>query len=235
MDKFKTIYQRAIERKGGEENLRYWLPAAPPSPAELSEVADDRFLSAMSRCIFQAGFVWRVIDNKWPGFETVFLGFVPEKIVLLSPEQLEAIGKDTRIVRNMQKILSVVRNAQYVLDRAREHGSYARFVAQWPQEDLVGLFAELKKHGDRLGGMSGPRMLRMMGKDTFILTSDVVMCLQQAGLDIKATPSSQAEMRQIQQAFNQWQWETGLSFNHLSRICACSVGENYLKTPGEEQ
>jgi len=31
----------------------------------------------------------------------------------------------------------------------------------------------LKKHGQRLGGNTGPYALRLLGKDTFILSSDV--------------------------------------------------------------
>ena len=123
------------------------------------------------------------------------------------------------------------KNAQYILDRAKTHGSFAQFVADWPDTDLIGLFADLKKHGNRLGGMTGPRMLRQMGKDTFLITEDVARCLQQAGLDIKLSPSSQAEMKEIQAVFNDWQQESGLSFAHISRICACSVGENYPEAP----
>jgi len=33
---------------------------------------DDRYLSAMAKCIFQAGFVWKVVEKMWHGFDTVF-------------------------------------------------------------------------------------------------------------------------------------------------------------------
>ena len=41
---------------------------------EFTSTGDDRYLSEMTRCIFQAGFVWRVVDNKWDDFEDVFFG-----------------------------------------------------------------------------------------------------------------------------------------------------------------
>lgn len=225
MSSFKKIHARALERKGGPKGLAEWLPT-PKTKAQLNRVPDHRWLAEMARCVFQAGFVWRVIDQKWPGFEKAFFGFVPEKLVLLSPEQWEAIGRDPQVVRNMQKIMSVARNAQFVLEMAEEHGSFAKLVANWPQQDLIGLFALLKQRGDRLGGVTGMRVLRNLGKDTFVLSQDVLVCLKGVGLDVDKG-SSKRELRLIQDTFNTWHEETGLPYSQLSRICSCSVGENY--------
>lgn len=193
------------------------------TPRSLANSKDDRWLAQMTRCVFQAGFVWRVVDNKWDDFEDVFFGFPPEKIVMLSPEQIDRFAQNPQIIRNRQKVLSVQANAHYILDVAREHGSFGKFVSRWPNEDLIGLFAHLKKHGSRLGGMSGQRVLRNMGRDTFIVTGDVVRVLQQNGLDIKEFPSSAREMRLIQDAFNTWHEESALPYSHLSRIAALSL------------
>lgn len=225
MSAFKKIHTRALERKGGPKALNAWLPT-PKTKAQLSRIPDHRWLAEMARCVFQAGFVWRVIDQKWPGFETAFFGFKPDKLVLMSPEQWEALGKNPQIVRNMQKIVSVARNAQFLLDVAEEHGSFAKMVANWPQDDVIGLLEKMKKQGDRLGGVTGMRVLRNMGKDTFVLSSDVLASLKGAGLDVdKGT--SKRELKLIQATFNEWHQETGLPFCQLSRICSCSVGENY--------
>jgi len=222
MESFEDIYQRACERKGGEAEVAALLPNV-RSRRALTATGDDRYLSEMTRCVFQAGFVWRVVNNKWEGFEEVFFGFPPEKIVLLSPEQLEKFGQNTRIIRNMQKILAVQHNARFILDIAQEHGCFGKFIAHWPGDTLIDLFAYLKKHGSRLGGMTGQRILRNMGKDTFVITGDVTRALQQAGVDIKSNPTSKRELTLIQQCFNQWHEESGLAYSHMSRICACSV------------
>ena len=193
------------------------------TPRALAATKDDRWLAQMTRCIFQAGFVWRVVDNKWDDFEDVFFGFPPDRILMLSPDQIDRFARDRRIIRNRQKVLSVQHNAQYIVDTAKEHGSFGKFVSRWPQEDLIGLFAHLKKHGSRLGGMSGPRVLRNMGKDTFVLTGDVVRTLQRAGLDIGANPTSKRELSLIQNCFSQWHAESAIPYSHISRICACSI------------
>ena len=149
--------------------------------------------------------------------------FRRKKIVLLRPEQLERFGQNKRIIRNMQKITAVQHNAKFVLEVAREHGSFGKFISRWPSENLIELITYLKKRGSRLGGMTGQRVLRNMGKDTFVLTGDVARCLQRAGLDIGDNPGSKRELKLVQGCFNQWHSETSLPYSHLSRICACSA------------
>lgn len=222
MERFAAIHERACERHGGSGNLKKMMPTV-RGPRTIAKTSDDRWLAQMTRCVFQAGFVWRVVDNKWDDFEDVFFGFPPEKIIMLSPEQIDRFAQNPQIIRNRQKVLSVQANAHYILDVAREHGSFAKFVSRWPGEDLIGLFAHMKKHGSRLGGMSGQRVLRNMGKDTFIITADVVRVLQNNGLDIKDFPSSAREMRLVQDAFNAWHDESGVPFSHISRISALSL------------
>mgnify|MGYP001628246565 CR=1 FL=1 len=73
---FSRLYDQAAARKGGESALQSLLPRV-AEPGELEALGDDRYLSEITRGIFKAGFVWRVIDNKWPGFEAAFDGCVP--------------------------------------------------------------------------------------------------------------------------------------------------------------
>ena len=48
-----------------------------------------------------------------------------------------------------------------------EGESFSKLIAEWPSEDITGLWAFLKKNGSRLGGNTGPYALRTLGKDTF--------------------------------------------------------------------
>ena len=221
MERFDSIYQRACERRGGETELDKLLPKV-RSLRALSRDKDDRWLAQMTRCVFQAGFVWRVVDNKWDDFEDVFFGFPPSKIVMLSPEQIDRFAQNPRIIRNRQKVLGVQANAQFILDITEEHGSFGKFISRWPAQELIDLFMLLKKRGCRLGGMTGQRVLRNMGKDTFIVTGDVVRCLQRSGLDIADNPNSKRDLQRVQSTFNQWHEESELPFSHISRICALS-------------
>jgi 3-methyladenine DNA glycosylase Tag len=222
LEHFTHIHQRASERHGGVSALKKLMPTVRSSRA-LARSKDDRWLAQMTRCVFQAGFVWRVVDHKWDDFEDVFFGFPPQKIVMLSPEQIDRFAANPRIIRNRQKVLGVQANAQFILDIAQEHGCFGKFIAHWPTQDLIGLFARMKRQGSRLGGMTGQRVLRNMGKDTFIITGDVVRCLQRNGVDVGDNPSSKRKLQLIQDAFNQWHEESGLPYSHISRICALSL------------
>jgi 3-methyladenine DNA glycosylase Tag len=184
-------------------------------------------LAEMTKRIFSAGFVWSVIEAKWPGFEAAFLEFAP-KLLLAQPDEFwEGLTGDARIVRNPQKIMAVRTNARLVADIADEHGSFGKFLEQWPAEDQVGLLDLLAKRGARLGGHTGQYFLRFIGRDGFVISRDVVTCLRDGGLDIAENPSSKKDLRKVQDQFNAWARETGLPYTHLSRICAMSVGENY--------
>ena len=222
MHSFEVIHNRAADRKGGISELNKLLPELPDREA-VAALDESRFLAEMTRCIFQAGFVWRVIEQKWPDFEELFHGFDINAILGMQPDEWEEIGQDARIVRNRQKITSIRVNAQFIEDISLEFGSFARLIADWPESDLVGLFGLLKRRGSRLGGNSGQRFLRNVGKDTFVLTSDVVACLRSAGLEISSYPTSKSDLAGIQEAFNQWHEETQLPYTHLSRIAAYSI------------
>ena len=220
---FSKIFDFACHHKGGEVAVRAGLPRF-AEPEELAAIGDDRFLSEITRCIFKAGFVWRVIENKWPGFEAAFEGFVPLYWQQVPPEVLEDLAQDERIVRNMQKIRTVPENARMIVEASQKHGGFGRFLAQWPPNDQAGLLIYLKKHGDRLGGASAQYFLRRMGWDGFILSTDVVTALKREGL-LDATPGSKKALTQAQHAFNAWHQETGLPYSHLSRILSYTVGE----------
>lgn len=227
MKKFDQIWRRAEKRKGGKQGLEKVLPKV-SSNRKLKNLGDDRYLSMMTKVINQAGFSWKVINNKWPEFEEAFLGFDTFKLSLLSPEQWEDYTSDRRVVRNWQKIKALQDNVFFVNEVAREYGSFGKFIADWPVADQISLLAYLKQHGSRLGGNSGMYFLRFVGKDGFVLGRDVVAALRGAGVEINETPTSKRDLNRVQDAFNQWHEETGLSYSHLSRIAACSVGENHL-------
>jgi 3-methyladenine DNA glycosylase Tag len=222
---FKAIRARAEKRKGGAKALEKLLPPKPNMKA-LAKLTDDRILAEMTQRVFCAGFAWSVIENKWPAFEKAFLGFKPAKLIFQPDDFWDALLSDTRIVRNGAKIASVRENAAFVAEIAKEHGSFGKFLAQWPSSDQIGLLDLLTKRGSRLGGNTGQMLLRFIGWDGFVTSQDVVACLRDAGLDIAAEATSKGDLARVQAQFNAWASETGLPYTHLSRICAMSAGEN---------
>ena len=230
MADFAAIRARAAKRKGGEAVLGQLLGTAPDN-RDAAKLPNDRILSAIAERVFAAGFVWRVIEQKWPGFEEAFLGFEPKRLLFQPDDFWHELASDTRIVRNPQKIRSVKENAAFVDRVSREHGGFGKFVAEWPAGDQVGLMGFLGKHGSRLGGNTGQYFLRWIGWDAFVISSDMAAALRDAGLDIAESPSSKKDLQKVQDQVNAWASETGLPRKHISRILAMSIGVN--RTPQE--
>jgi 3-methyladenine DNA glycosylase Tag len=180
----------------------------------------------MTRRVFQAGFNWKVIDAKWPGFEAAFDGFDPQACANMSEERFDALLKDTRIVRNAAKIRSVIFNARLVVELAAAYGSAARCFAEWPDSDYVGLLELLKQRADRLSGHAGMYFLRAIGRPAFITSRDVTAALIREGVVAKE-PTSKRDLAAVQAAFNIWSAQSGRDLTTISRILAMSVG------PGE--
>jgi 3-methyladenine DNA glycosylase Tag len=221
MRDYKWLHEFCLNRFGSAKALEAMLPQ-PRSDAELRALSDDRYLSLISLRIFRAGLKHSLVDAKWPAFEQAFFGFDPDKVVLMGAERLENLMQDTRLIRHLGKLKSVPRNAQFVLDVRREKGSFGALIADWPVTDIVGLWKYLAKHGSQLGGLSAPRFLRMVGKDTFIPTDDMVAALKAQKVIDKA-PTSLKDLAAVQAAFNQWQAESGRPLCQLSVMLAHTV------------
>lgn len=222
MKSFSEIYQRAAERKGGEANLKELITVAIKTPELLAETPDDRYLSEITKAVFRAGFVWKVIENKWPGFEEAFWHFNIARCAYMSEDDIDALAQDERIVRNRQKIVTVQANAVMIFQIARQHGSFGQFLANWPEDDFIGLLNYLKKHGSRLGGNSCQYFLRFVGKDGFVLSRDGVAALIDAGV-IDKPPTSQSSLKKVQDTYNQWHSESGLGYAQISRVLSMSI------------
>lgn len=222
MTKFAAIEARAAKRKDGPKALEKLVAAKPRGRAALAKTPDTFYLSAIAKQIFRAGFVWKIVDHMWPGTEEVFAGFEPEIVAGFGEMEIEELVNDPRTMRHRAKITSICENARWIVRVAGEHGSFAKFLADWPDDDVVGLWEELRTKGSRLGGMTGPFFLRMVGKDTFLLTDHVMKALRREKV-LKGRGASKKDLRAVQDAFNVWRAETKRPFCQLSRILAYSV------------
>ena len=222
MRSFAEIYDLAAGRKGGAEALDALFPE-PASPSALARITDDRWLSGMAKAVFRAGFNWNVVESKWPGIEAAFEGFDPQGVAFLSDESLETLLADRRVIRQWRKLKAIVANAAFVLDLAKAYGTAARYFADYPSTDYVGLLADIKARGAYLGGTSGQYFLREMGRDSFILSRDVLAALAREDV-FSGSATSKSSLTSIQRAFNEWVTQGGRSLTRVSRVLAFSVG-----------
>ena len=191
---------------------------------ELMATPDDRILSAMTWRIFCAGLKRSLVDGKWPAFEKAFFGFDPEKVSLISDDHLDALMQNRDLIRHFGKIKATRINALMIYEVSQKQDSFGQFLADWPVEDtVVGLWAYLKKEGSQLGGNSGAYALRIVGRDSPVLTDDVVVALKAQGV-VDKRPSAKRDLLLVQEAFNQWRSESGVDLCQISRLLARSIG-----------
>jgi 3-methyladenine DNA glycosylase Tag len=222
MRTFAEILKIAADRKGGVDAVMAGVPAVKTAD-ELAAVPDTRWLAEMARYIFQAGISWKVVDAKWPGIVEAFDGFDPGRVAMIEGDRLDALLSDTRVIRSGPKIVAIRDNAVFIRRVAAETGSFGRKVGEWPAADYVGLLTWLAKEGSRLGGSTGPYVLRAMGKESFILSRDVVARLEAEGV-VDGPVTSAKAMRAVQAAFDVWVRESGQSLTAISRVLAQSIG-----------
>lgn len=132
----------------------------PPRQIEPKGLAD--YLEVLTKAVFQAGLSWQVVESKWPAFREVFKGFDPEAIALLTPDDLDRITADTRIVRNRRKIEATVHNARAILDLDREFGGFQKFLRA--ESDFLVRVKNLRRRFKHVGGFGAYYFLYVVGE-----------------------------------------------------------------------
>ena len=86
------------------------------------------YLEVMSQTVFWVGISWRVVESKWARIREAFRGFDPVAVAGLTPEDLDVLTADKRVIRHRGKIEAIVRNAGRMLELDGRHGSFRDYL-----------------------------------------------------------------------------------------------------------
>jgi len=89
---------------------------------------DDQLFERLILEINQAGLSWITILKKAPAFKRAFDGFNVLTVAGYSTEKIETLMSDAGIIRNRQKILATIGNAQGFLKIQQEYGSFDAYI-----------------------------------------------------------------------------------------------------------
>jgi DNA-3-methyladenine glycosylase I len=89
---------------------------------------NNGYFENLTHTVFQTGFSWKVIRNKWPNFQVAFDGFDIEKVASYDERDVERLLADEGIVRNGRKIQGTIDNARIVQGLIAEHGSFHAYL-----------------------------------------------------------------------------------------------------------
>ena len=90
---------------------------------------DTQLFERLALESFQAGLSWSTILRKREAFRAAFRGFDPAVVAAFGPDDRARLLADAGIVRNRQKVDATIVNAARFLEVAREHGSFAEYLA----------------------------------------------------------------------------------------------------------
>jgi 3-methyladenine DNA glycosylase Tag len=121
------------------------------------------YLDALSQNVFQAGMNWRVIETKWPSIREAFHGFDPQWVADLSPDEIDRLASDPRVIRNRRKIEATTANAQTLLDLDRANRGFRRYLRSFP--DFETLSMDLQKQFRFLGSTGAYHFLWSVGEN----------------------------------------------------------------------
>jgi DNA-3-methyladenine glycosylase I len=89
---------------------------------------NNGYFEKLSQAVFQSGFSWKVVRDKWPNFQKAFDGFDIDKVAAYDERDVDRLLADKGIVRNGRKIRATMENAQVIQGLIAEHGSFEGYL-----------------------------------------------------------------------------------------------------------
>jgi DNA-3-methyladenine glycosylase I len=130
-----------------------WVDLAKPDYIEYHDkewgvpVHDDRrifeFLTLEGA---QAGLSWYTVLRKREAYRKAFRQFDPERVAQYGKRELASLLNNSGIIRNQQKIVAAINNAQHFLEVQEEFGSFDRYI--WSFVGGKPILHELKRLKD---------------------------------------------------------------------------------------
>ena len=104
-----------------------------PKQVTPNSLAD--YLEAMSRAVFTAGMSWKVIEAKWDGTVDAFDRFDVARVAAYTPDDIERLMADPRVIHNRKKLEAIVSNAGELIVVDREFGGIEKYLASFAEND----------------------------------------------------------------------------------------------------
>jgi len=98
---------------------------APPkiSPQGLSD-----YFEVLTKAVFKSGHSWGVIEARWGGLRAAFEDFDPARVAQFTPDVVEGLMRNARMMRNRDKIEATVENAAAIVSLDREHRGFRNYL-----------------------------------------------------------------------------------------------------------
>ena len=136
----------------------------PETPEQIEPQSLNDYLEVMTKAVFQSGMSWKVVNTKWPGFQTGFQGFDVAAVAAMDESAIDTLAADTAIIRNRRKIVATVHNAQKLIELEEEHGGDIRNYLR-SHGDLEATIKDVRKQFKYMGDVGTYYWLYVTGED----------------------------------------------------------------------
>ena len=133
------------------------------APERIDPQSLGDYLEVMSKSVFQSGMSWRVVESKWPTTREAFRGFDAEAVASLSPDDIDELATDTRVIRDRRKLEAVAGNASRMVELEKEHGSFRDYLRS--HDDFDSTVKALRKDFKFLGEIGCYLFLYVVGEE----------------------------------------------------------------------
>ena len=136
----------------------------PEAPEQIEPASLNDYLEVMTKAVFQSGMSWKVVNTKWPGFQTGFQGFDVAAVAAMDESAIDTLAADPAIIRNRRKIVATVHNAQKLIELEEEHGGDIRNYLR-SHGDLEATIKDVRKQFKYMGDIGTYYWLYVTGED----------------------------------------------------------------------
>jgi 3-methyladenine DNA glycosylase Tag len=163
----------------------HWLNRYTKAPAD----HDDAFLfGKLVQAMFSGGFKGHTVDVWIPRMESAFYDWDIRRIAELNASQIEEIAASGQVIRNLDKLRAVAKNAATALGLIQQYGSFGRYLMSFP--NISALVSDISVRFDFLGDVTTQDFLRNVGFDTAKPDRHITRWLNRMGaLSIDASPA----------------------------------------------
>ena len=102
------------------------LPGKAPTNNTPHSLSD--YFEVLSKAVFKSGISWGVVEARWGGLRAAFHGFDPAQVASFTPETVERLMSDARIMRSRTKIEATIDNAAEIVTIDREHDGFRNYL-----------------------------------------------------------------------------------------------------------
>ena len=141
-------------------------------PPRIQPKSLSDYLEVMSQTVFWVGISWRVVESKWSGIRHAFQGFDPVAVANLSPDDVDKLASDKRVIRHRGKLDAIVQNAGRMLELADSHEGFHDYLRS--HDETSKAVADVRDNFKYLGQMSAYQFLYSVGliNDDGMLSKD---------------------------------------------------------------